>query len=62
MDSTQYSVSQGQAAIHLVGQQPVATPKDVRKQLDSAIDAERDHVLMRIERNGGARFVAMKLA
>ncbi|MDH4012532.1 MAG: Do family serine endopeptidase [Chromatiales bacterium] len=48
--------------ISMVGQQPVATPKDVRKQLDSAIDAERDHVLMRIERNGGARFVAMKLA
>lgn len=48
--------------ISMVGQQPVATPKDVRKQLDSAIDAERDHVLMRIERNGGARFIAMKLA
>ncbi len=48
--------------ISMVGQEAVATPNDVRRQLDSAIDAERDHVLFRIERNGGARFVAMKLA
>ncbi len=48
--------------ISMVGQQPVATPGDVRKQLDRAVDNDRDHVLFRIERNGGARFVAMKLA
>jgi serine protease Do len=48
--------------ISMVGQQPVSTPDDVRKQVDTAVRDDRDHVVVRVERNGGSRFVAMKLA
>ena len=48
--------------ISMVNQASVSTPDDVREKLDSAADGDRDHVLFRVERNGGSRFVAMKLA
>ena len=48
--------------ISMVNQASVTTPDDVREKLDSAAEGDRDHVLFRVERNGGSRFVAMKLA
>ncbi len=48
--------------ISMVGQKSVTSPAEVREQVDSAAGSERDHVMFRIERNGGSRFVAMKLA
>jgi serine protease Do len=48
--------------ISMVGQTPVESPDQVREQVEAATEDDRDHVLLRIERNGGSRFVAMKLA
>ena len=46
--------------ISMVGQQPVSSPEDVKDALEES--EGRDHALLRVERNGGSRFVAMKLA
>jgi serine protease Do len=46
--------------ISMVGQQPVSSPEDVKVALEES--EGRDHALLRVERNGGSRFVAMKLA
>ena len=46
--------------ISMVGQQPVSSPEDVKVALQES--EGRDHALLRVERNGGSRFVAMKLA
>ena len=48
------------SVISLVGQQPVSSPEDVKDALQES--EGRDHALLRVERNGGSRFVAMKLA
>ena len=48
--------------ISMVGQTPVESPDQVREQVQAATDDDRDHVLLRIERNGGSRFLAMKLS
>ncbi|UCC13670.1 MAG: DegQ family serine endoprotease [Gammaproteobacteria bacterium] len=47
--------------ISMVGQTTVDSPDQVREQVEAAADHDRDHVLLRIERNGGSRFLAMKL-
>ena len=46
--------------ISMVGQRPVASPEDVKSAIED--NGDRDHTLFRVERNGGSRFVAMKLA
>ncbi len=46
--------------ISMVGQRPVSSPEDVKSAVED--NEDRDHTLFRIERNGGSRFVAMKLA
>jgi serine protease Do len=46
--------------ISMVGQTAVDSPQDVQAALEA--NEGRDHALFRIERNGGSRFVAMKLA
>jgi serine protease Do len=48
--------------ISMVGQTPVESPDQVRDEVEAAAEDDRDHVLLRIERNGGSRFIAMKLA
>lgn len=48
--------------ISMVGQKPVESPDQVQDEIEAAAGDDRDHVLLRIERNGGSRFIAMKLA
>jgi serine protease Do len=48
--------------ISMVGQKPVESPDQVEDEIEAAAGDDRHHVLLRIERNGGSRFIAMKLA
>ncbi len=54
-------IRQGQV-IRMVGQQPVATPDEVRQAIDAAEDDGRSSVLLLIEAQGNRQFVAVELA
>ena len=45
-----------------VGQEPVATPDDMRKRVDAAEAAGRNSILLLVRRDGQPRFVALNLS
>jgi serine protease Do len=48
--------------IAMVGQQPVASPEDVVREVDRAREADRPSVLLKVVRGGQSRYVALGLA
>ena len=47
--------------IVMVGQQKVAQPDDVVREVEQAVSAKRDAVLLLVERRGDQHFVALSL-
>ena len=65
LDATSDAYAKGVRAgdiIAEVGQEPVATPKEMQARIDAAEEAGRNSILLLVKRDGQPRFVALNLS